>query len=181
MEEMDQDKRKVVEYTEEDIPNKNLPIPDKNTAFSIFKQESSKSKEIEEGIIRNSDDLKIKKTEAKELLESCNNLKHNIENLKERLTEKKFNKLNLGDDHANIIDEEECKMIDDLKLMKLNYKDNLDKFKASKSEITIIKNNLDLYKVKYVETFENWFLKRYNVSVEDHELRLSKVQFIITT
>jgi len=71
-------------------------IPDKNTAFAIFKNESAIAKDIESGILQNSEDLKRRKVEARELLENCNNYKNKIEAIKISLNEKKLNKLNLG-------------------------------------------------------------------------------------
>ncbi len=71
-------------------------IPDKNIAFAIFKNESGIAREIESGIQQNSEDLKRRKAEARELLETCNNYKNKIENIKISLNEKKLNKLNLG-------------------------------------------------------------------------------------
>jgi hypothetical protein len=71
-------------------------IPDKNTAFSIFKNESNIAQDIEFNIIQNSDDLKKRKHEARELLENCNTYKNQIENIKNSLNDKKINKLNLG-------------------------------------------------------------------------------------
>ena len=35
-----------------------------------------------------------------------------------------------------------------------------------------------MLKVKFVETFENWFFKKYGIRIEDHELRLEKVNLI---
>jgi hypothetical protein len=76
---------------------------------------------------------------------------------------------------ANVIDEEEFKIIDEMKTLKNSYKEYVDKFKHAKTEICIMKNNLDVLKVKYVETFETWFYKKYGIKVEDHELKLEKV------
>jgi hypothetical protein len=77
---------------------------------------------------------------------------------------------------ANVIDEEEFKVIDEMKQLKNLYKEYVDKFKHSKTEISILKNNLDVLKVKYVDTFEIWFLKKYGIKIEDHELKLEKVK-----
>lgn len=81
-------------FSEEQIDSN--VIPDKNTAFAIFKNESGIAREIESGILQNSEDLKRRKAEARELLESCNNYKNKIEAIKVSLNEKKLNKLNLG-------------------------------------------------------------------------------------
>lgn len=150
-------------------------IPDKNTAFLIFKTESSLAKETESGILQCSDDLKKRKSEAKEYLEQCNLYKSKLDDLKVKLNEKKLNKLNLGDDMTNIIDEEECKLINDFKEVKEAYKEYLDKFKFTKAEIASLRSSLDLFKVKFVESFENWFVKKYGIKLEEHELKLSKV------
>lgn len=150
-------------------------IPDKNSAFQIYKMESQQAREIQSGILQNQDDLRIKKTEAKEFLERCNAFKAKIEEYKIILNEKKLNKLSLGDDMTNIIDEEEFKVIDSFKGVKESYKEYLEKFKTAKSDISVIKNNLDLLKVRYVDNFETWFFKRYGIKLEDHELRMSKV------
>ena len=152
-------------------------IPDKNSAFQIYKTESTQAKEIQIGIFQNTEDLKLKKSEAKEYLDKCNAFKSKIEEYKIILNEKKLNKLSLGDDMTNIIDEEEFKVIDSFKGVKESYKEYLEKFKASKSDISIIKNNLDLLKVRYVDNFETWFFKKYGIKLEDHELRISKVSY----
>lgn len=71
-------------------------IPDKNTAFSIYKNESNSAQEIEASIVQNSEDLKKRKHEARELLDNCNSYKNQIETIKISLNDKKINKLNLG-------------------------------------------------------------------------------------
>jgi hypothetical protein len=102
-------------------------------------------------------------------------LKTRIDDLKSVLAEKKRNKLSIGDEMTELIDEEGYKFIDELKGLKESYKESLDKFKFSKSEIGNIKNSLDVLKVKYVESFESWFLRKYGLRIEEHELRLTKV------
>jgi hypothetical protein len=166
-------KEDEMKLSEEKIESENAP--DKNTAFAMYKNESNQAKEIEQTIFQNSEDLKKRKFEAKHYLEQCNVYKTKIDNLKVTLNEKKLNKLSLGDEMTELIDEEGYKLIDELKGVKESYKDNLDKFKFAKSEINVLKNNLDLLKVKYVESFESWFYKKYGIRVEENELKLSKV------
>ena len=151
--------------------------PDKNTAFAMYKTESNQAKEIEQSIFQNSEDLKKRKYEAKHFLEQCNIYKTTIDKLKLTLNDKKLNKLSLGDEMTELIDEEGYKLIDELKGVKESYKDNLDKFKFAKSEINVLKNNLDLLKVKYIESFESWFYKKFGMRLEENELKLSKVTF----
>lgn len=71
-------------------------IPDKNTAFSLYKIESNSAQEIESSIVQNSEELKKRKFEARELLDNCNTYKNQIEQIKISLNDKKINKLNLG-------------------------------------------------------------------------------------
>lgn len=81
---------------------------------------------------------------------------------------------------SNVIDEEECRMINDLKEIKDVYKEVLEKFKNSKIEITTIKGNLEVLKIKYVENFENWFFEKYGIRVQEHnDNEGNKVCYII--
>jgi hypothetical protein len=43
--------------------------------------------------------------------------------------------MNLADEMTNVIDDEECKLIDELKDVRNHYKETVDKFKAVKVEI----------------------------------------------
>lgn len=174
------------EETEKDVfqAKEQLPIgriPDKNTAFLIFKSESSYSQETEAAMKSSTDELAIKKTEARKLLERSTTLKEQLEQLKNALNDKKKNKLNLADEMTNVIDDEECKLINDLKGVRLEYKEVVEQFNTAKNEISQIKENLDVMKIKYVENFENWFLKKYGIRVEEHELRLSKAKYGINS
>ncbi len=160
---------------EEEISEEN--IPDKNSAFALYKNENETAKNIEEQIIQTNTDLKAKKDEAKKLGEEGNKLKEQIDKIKTALNEKQQNKLNLADEMTNVIDDEECKLIDELKDVRSHYKDTVDKFKNVKVEINEMKNNLDMLKVKYVDSFENWFFKKYKVTIQEHELRLAKAKY----
>ena len=160
---------------EEEISEEN--IPDKNSAFALYKNENETAKNIEEQIIQTNTDLKAKKDEAKKLGEEGNKLKEQIDKIKNALNEKQQNKLNLADEMTNVIDDEECKLIDELKDVRSHYKETVDKFKSVKVEINEMKNNLDMLKVKYVDSFENWFFKKYKVTIQEHELRLAKAKY----
>jgi kinesin family protein 6/9 len=163
------------ENFEEEVSPEN--IPDKNTAFQIYKNETSTAKEIEEAITQTSADLKKKKETARELIDEGSKLKVKIDELKEKLNEKKQNKLNLADEMTNVIDDEECKLIDELKGVRQHYKEVLDNFKQTKVDINEMRNNLDTLKIKYVDSFENWFYRKYRIKVEEHELRLAKAKY----
>ena len=159
----------------EDIPPEK--IPDKNTGFQIYKNENEIAKQIEENIINTTTDLKKLKDEARTLGEEGNKLKEQIDNIQSVLKTKQQNKLNLADEMTNVIDDEECKLIDQLKDIRKNYKETVEKFKQTKVQINELKNNLDLLKIKYVDSFENWFYKKYHIRVEEHELRLAKAKY----
>ena len=169
-----EDQKKLEEELLDIDPN---VIPDKNTAFKIYKVENEGAKDIEQNIIQTTTDLRVKKEEAKKLAEEGNKLKEKIEELKNALKEKQQNKMNLADEMTNVIDDEECKLIDELKEVKTNYKETVDNFKHSKVEINEMRNNLDLLKIKYVDNFENWFLNKYHIRLDEHELRLAKAKY----
>ena len=159
----------------EDIPPEK--IPDKNTGFQIYKNENENAKQIEENIINITTELKKLKDEARTLGEEGNKFKEQINNIQSALKSKQQNKLNLADEMTNVIDDEECKLIDQLKDIRKNYKETVEKFKQTKVQISELKNNLDLLKIKYVDSFENWFFKKYHIRVEEHELRLAKAKY----
>ena len=163
-----------LEESEEVPPEK---IPDKNTAFTIYKSENESAKQIEENIINTTTELKRLKDEARTLGEEGNKFKGQIDNIQATLKNKQQNKLNLADEMTNVIDDEECKLIDQLKDIRKNYKETVEKFKQTKVQINELKNNLDLLKIKYVDNFENWFFKKYHIRVEEHELRLAKAKY----
>ena len=151
-------------------------IPDKNTAFNIFREQSKLAKEKEQDIAGLNFELNKKKEEAKEFLKDCNDLKDQIDEIKIKVNEKKL-KFSLGDDNANIVDEEEMTYYRQLKDLREHYKEKLQLYKDAKSDINKIKQNIDLLKVSYVEAFENWFFKKFNIRVEDYELKIQKKRF----
>ena len=163
----------------EDIPPEK--IPDKNTGFQIYKSENETAKQIEENIINTTTELKKLKDEARTLGEEGNKFKEQIDNIQTALKSKQQNKLNLADEMTNVIDDEECKLIDQLKDIRKNYKETVEKFKQTKVQISELKNNLDLLKIKYVDSFENWFFKKYHIRVEEHELRLAKAKYGVSS
>ena len=163
-----------IEESEEIPPER---IPDKNTGFQIYKSENEKAKQIEESIINTTTELRKLKDEARSLGEEGNKFKEQIDNIQSALKSKQQNKMNLADEMTNVIDDEECKLIDQLKDVRKNYKETVEKFKQTKVNINELKNNLDLLKIKYVDSFEMWFYKKYHIRVEEHELRLAKAKY----
>ena len=78
---------------------------------------------------------------------------------------------------TNVIDEEEVKLLEELKITKDEYKNIVKEFNQYKTEIHDLKDGLDLMKIKFVENFEKWFYDKYNVGLEEHELRLAKAKY----
>lgn len=154
-----------------------MQIPEKNVAFNIYKNESKIAKDIESQIVGYTKSLTNKKENAKKYADICNNLKKTINDVRLKIEEKKNYKFNLGDDMTNIIDEEEYNLYNTLKTAKDDYKDNLNLFKENKSDIEQIKTNIDMLKASYVTNFENWFLKKYGIKLEDYELKINKGKF----
>ena len=171
---LDGDENEKFEENEDFPPER---IPDKNTGFQIYKNENENAKKIEEDIINTTTELKKLKDEARALGEEGNKYKEQIDNIQSSLKNKQQNKLNLADEMTNVIDDEECKLIDQLKDIRKNYKETVEKFKQTKVQINELKNNLDLLKIKYVDSFETWFFKKYHIRVEEHELRLAKAKY----
>ena len=183
-EENEEEKKEEIEEKKEEEPQEEQPpfvaegiIPDKNTAFKLYKYESQYSKETEKKMKDDIENLKEQKNKARELLEKSKELKSKIDEIKSKLEEKKQNKLNLADEMTNVIDEEEVKLLEELKIKKEEYKETVKNFNEYKKQIHEIKENLDLMKIKYVENFEKWFLQKYNVGLEEHELRLAKAKY----
>ena len=183
-EENEEEKKEEVEEKKEEEPQEEQPpfvaegiIPDKNTAFKLYKYESQYSKETEKKMKDDIENLKEQKNKARELLEKSKELKTKIDEIKSKLDDKKQNKLNLADEMTNVIDEEEVKLLEELKIKKEEYKETVKNFNEYKKQIHEIKENLDLMKIKYVENFEKWFLQKYNVGLEEHELRLAKAKY----
>ena len=181
--EMLQPQVKEEEKKEEEIEEEKPPeimegiIPDKNTAFKLYKYESQFSKETEKKMKEDIEKLKEQKNAARELLKKSKELKTKTEEIKEKLNDKKQNKLNLADEMTNVIDEEEVKLLEELKITKDEYKETVKQFNQYKSQIHELKEGLDVLKIKYVENFEKWFFEKYNVGLEEHELRLAKAKY----
>ena len=115
-EENEEKKEEEEEKKEEEIQEEQPPyvpegvIPDKNTAFKLYKYESQYSKDTEKQMKEDIEKLKEQKNTARELLEKSKELKNKIEEIKTKLNDKKQNKLNLADEMTNVIDEEEVKL-----------------------------------------------------------------------
>lgn len=152
-------------------------IPDKKTAFNIYKLESKMANDIRLQINTCTNNLKTKKEEAKNYFNICNDLKNSINITKKSIEDKKACKFNLGDEMTNIIDQEEFNLYTRLKHEKDEYKKHSDLYKECRTDIDNIKEQINLHKVTYIENFENWFFKRFGIKLEDYELKIDKGKY----
>lgn len=69
----------------------------------------------------------------------------------------------------NIIDEEEFELIKEKKVCKRDYKLQLEKIKLLRNDIIELDKNITTLKTTMIQKFEEWFFKRYGISVADLE------------
>ncbi|KAL4442793.1 hypothetical protein ABPG74_010682 [Tetrahymena malaccensis] len=139
---------------------------DKKVAYQDFKEKEGK--EYNDSIVKNIDALKEKKEEIKQVTNLCNDIKNEIENLKLKLDKKQANK-NQEEILQGIIDEEEYEIMQQLKEKKKYYKQYAQQVKDLKSTIIIIDQNIIHTKNVLLNKFEEWFQKKYGISVNDIE------------
>lgn len=110
-------------------------------SISNIQNENETAKDIEETIAQTSIDVKQKKETARELIDEGSKMKVKIDELKDKLNEKK-------DEMMNVINDDEYKLIDELKEVRQHYKEVLDNFKQTKIDINEMRNQLDTLKIK---------------------------------
>ena len=138
---------------------KKVEVLDRQTAFIQFKKVDGKT--AEEGILANRQDLKEKTGKMKQLEKEINNRKKEIDRLKEQLDKKRETQKAEGENVGDVIDEEEFAIIKELKDHKKVYKTNYDEYLALKSEVLIIKQNIDKLKQQLILSFDEWYEKTY--------------------
>ena len=139
---------------------KRKPI-DRQSAFIEFKG-LPEGKAIEDQILGNRQELKEKKARVKDVTETCNSCKKEIDLVKAKLDEKAEEKkkqmredLVVDDEDAGsgqdgaqqeIIDEEELGYLQRLKELKKNYRDSYDNLKSLRGEVYYIQQSIDTLK-----------------------------------
>eukprot|EP01022_Parablepharisma_sp_SALTPOND_P024934 TRINITY_DN562_c0_g1_i1.p25 TRINITY_DN562_c0_g1~~TRINITY_DN562_c0_g1_i1.p25 ORF type:complete len:235 (+),score=57.25 TRINITY_DN562_c0_g1_i1:25798-26502(+) len=136
-----------------------MEVLDRQTAFLQYKK--SEGKPAEEGILSNRKDLKEKTSKMKMLEREINNRKREIDRLKEQLDKKRELLRAEGEAAGDVIDEEEFAIIKELKDHKKVYKQNYDEYHAMKSDVLIIKQNIDQLKQQLILSFDDWYDKTY--------------------
>jgi kinesin family member 6/9 len=139
---------------------------DKNEAYQEFK--NTIGSDLNTAILKNIEDLKGKKDEIKGKTEEIQKKKDKLEELSGKLHQKEDNKT--PEELAkNIIDEEEFELIKQKKVCKRDYKLELEKIKLLRNEIVELDKNITSLKTSMIQKFEEWFFKRYGISVADLE------------
>ncbi|KRX04254.1 P-loop containing nucleoside triphosphate hydrolase [Pseudocohnilembus persalinus] len=137
---------------------------DKNEAYKIYKE--GDGQEYNEQILTNISTLKQKKQEINQLTVLCTQIKQSIEDLKDQLDRKQANK-NQEEIAHGIIDEDEFEIIKQLKIQKREYKDQASQIRELKSDIIVIDQTIINAKTQFLTKFEEWFQKRYGITVDD--------------
>lgn len=91
-----------------------------------------------------------------------------LEDINARIHQKEENKTQ-EELAKNIIDEEEFELIKQKKLCKRDYKLELEKIKALRNDIVELDKNITSLKTALIQKFEEWFFRRYGISVADLE------------
>ncbi|KAJ3255516.1 Kinesin-like protein kif9 [Boothiomyces macroporosus] len=120
--------------------------------FEVFKR--GKGAEMNRILAENKLILKTKKKQAKELAENVNDIKRQIDELKEKLGNKKI----INDESAQIIiDQEEFNNISHLKKLKEDYKKMYEALKPLRSDIEYCHRLTDQCRQKLMTEFEQWY------------------------
>ncbi|MCQ2816694.1 MAG: hypothetical protein MJ252_05435 [archaeon] len=140
-------------------------IPDKNTAFNIFKK-SREAKKIQDQIKQENTNIKEKRAQAMKAHDDA-------EIIKQEYSKK-------SDEEGSIPPEkfmEKEKVKEEKVKLKKEYNNKVTEFTKCADEIKNSKVKIDQLKIEYVEVFENWFFKKFNITLEEHELQLAKTKF----
>ena len=150
------------------------PHMPKQDAFLEFKHDD-RGKQLEESIVENRDQLKSLKIEVKELTEKCNAAKKAIDSVKADLDKKQEDrkmtvnahmaaveeeelfKNEDGDMPNEIIDEEELKMLQQMKMLKKTYRAAFAELRGAKSSLSQVMQTIDVAKQQLVAGFEAWY------------------------
>ncbi|KAI9203521.1 P-loop containing nucleoside triphosphate hydrolase protein [Polychytrium aggregatum] len=149
--------------------NRLLPPPSRADEFESFKK--GKGMEMNRILNENKAVLKDKKKGARDMAEIVNNLKHQIDEVKESIGRKKVERTRgypndkLGDNV--IIDEEEYTLLNTLKQLKAQYREQFDQLKHTRSDIEYCTRLVDQCRQKLMSEFEQWYEATYGAQLAD--------------
>jgi len=135
--------------------------PDKQVVFQEWK--CTLGSMYEEAFEKNRQDLREKRTEAKDALTLANSKKRLIDEAKERLSRKQAERDQdtSREDEPIIVDEEEYAFIKNLKDLKQQYRDAFELHRSLKMDVSQIEHNMQQCKLKLVQSFEEWYEQKY--------------------
>ncbi|EGR33967.1 kinesin family member 9, putative [Ichthyophthirius multifiliis] len=163
---LEQTQEKTVKSPEKNkLENKIINV-DKKQSYQEFKD--TEGKELNLQIVKNVKELKENKEEIIHLTNLCNEIRQEIEKIKIALDKKQENK-NQEEIQQGIIDEEEYQIMQSLKEKKKDYKLYANQVKELKSTIIIIDQTITNCKNQLLSRFEEWFQKKYGISINDIE------------
>jgi kinesin family member 6/9 len=133
-------------------------------AFEEFKTSVPSGKQLHETLLHNKACLKEKRQELKQLSGTVNGIKVQIDQLSAQVQAKRDQRPpSAGSDNAvPIIDEEEYRLISDLKKEKLAYQSTFEERKIAVSEVTYMKNLVHQAKLELGNQFLQWYTEMTN-------------------
>jgi len=134
--------------------------PTKADAFEEFKRE--RGSEINRIFVENKKTLGDKKRSAKDLAAVINKSKKEIDSTKSVLEKMRAERIaEEGEAAENVYDEEEFKLLTQLKELKKNYKENHGELKCVQSDISYCQRLVDQARQRLVQEFDQWYLESF--------------------
>ncbi|KAJ3411524.1 Kinesin-like protein kif9 [Chytridiales sp. JEL 0842] len=132
--------------------------------FENFKK--GKGAEINRILCENKAALKEKKRIAKELVENINEWKNNLDRIKAEIDGKRKGKPE-NDSVDLIIDEEEYELLEKLKTLKHQYREQFETLKQTRLDIQYCTKLVDQCRQKLMSDFEQWYEGIYGSQIPD--------------
>lgn len=133
--------------------------PDRQAAFADWKAREGQN--FERAFEKNRSELKERRGEMREAMATANARKREIDEAKECLARKQADKPPEGVRDEELIDEEEYKLIKNLKDSKQHYREAFEKHRCLKMDVLQLEHLMQQCKAKLVQAFEEWFDQRY--------------------
>lgn len=156
----------AVNVKKESRLQKKIVNVDKNEAYQQFK--STGGQELNNAILKNIEELKGKKEDIRVRTQQIQRRKERLQLITTKLHQKEDNKMQ-EQLAKNIIDEQQFELIKEKKVCKRDYKLQLEKIKLLRNEIIELDRNITVLKTNMIQKFEEWFFRRYGISVADLE------------
>ncbi|KAJ3093130.1 Kinesin-like protein kif9 [Quaeritorhiza haematococci] len=130
--------------------------------FETFKK--GKGAEINKILGENKVVLKDKKKQARELAEKVNEVKRQIDSIKDIIEKKKYERKlrdgirgDVNSSETSIIDEEEFVLLNNMKRLKQQYREQFDQLRQTRSDVEYCSRLIDQCRQRLMTEFEQWF------------------------